>query len=125
MLVQQVDEDHTTRHHNPERRRTVYEFCCSKNSELGKVAANNGIQCVRLCKEHTDMYNSEHITSLCKLIDDTPGCHLHASIPCTVWSTWQHVDCAKKGDWYRAELAMKQRKSLKLFENFVRAATAV
>ena len=109
MIAQQVDEDESVRHSRPERKRVLYEFCCSKDSEIGKVAEENKIQCVRLCKEHTDMYNVDHIERLCRQIEDTPGCHLHASLPCTAWSTWQHITCAKKGDKYRAELAAKQK----------------
>ena len=71
------------------------------------------------------MFDPEQVEKLVKDVKSTPGCHLHASLPCTVWSTWQHINCRKKGEKYIRKLEIRRGKSLKLFSNFVKVATAV
>ena len=120
-----VSEDTSIRHSKAEQKRVVYEFCCDKNSELGKVAGDHNINCVRLSKEAADLFDHSQVERVIGQIRKTPGCHLHASLPCTVWSTWQHINCRKKGPDYIRRLENRRHQSLILFDHFVEVATAV
>ena len=71
------------------------------------------------------MFDPFQVEKLIKDIHSTPGCHLHASLPCTVWSTWQHINCRKKGAAFIRTLERRRMHSLKLFSHFVQVATAV
>ena len=97
----------------------------ASDSELGKVSEDHNIKCIRLSKESTNLFDHNQIKSLVKQIVTTPGCHLHASLPCTVWSTWQHMNCRKKGVRYLNILEGWRDRSLKMFAHFVEVATAV
>ena len=99
--------------------------CCANDSELGKVSSDHNINCVRLSRETSNLFDHAQIKSLVKQIHSTPGCHLHASLPCTVWSTWQHMNCRKKGVEYINRLEARRDRSLKLFAHFIEVATAV
>ena len=120
-----VSEDTSVRHPKAEQKRVLYEFCCDKDSELGRVSDDHNIKCVRLSKESCNLFDPFQVEKLIKDIHSTPGCHLHASLPCTVWSTWQHINCRKKGAAYMRTLERRRMHSLKLFSHFVQAATAV
>ena len=96
----------------------IYEFCCSIDSELGKVAGDHNTKCVRMSKENANLFDHVQIKNLVKQKDATPGCHLHASLPCTVLSTWQHMNCRKKGVWYINWLEERRKRSLKMFAHF-------
>jgi hypothetical protein len=115
--------DSNRRGREPER--VIYEFFCSPNSELGNVSKHHGITCIRLSKEAVDLTDS---LQLARVIEDakcTPGCHLHGSIPCTVWCSWQHMNCRTKGESYIRKLGKRRRRSMRLFGNFVKLAEVV
>ncbi len=61
---------------------TLLEFCCGKESELGRVGGRMGWKVIRLTKEHDLM----SMNGLCIALDSAkknPGCHLWGSLPCT------------------------------------------
>ena len=89
------------------------------------MSEDHNIKCGRLSKETTNLFDHVQIRSLVKQIETTPGCHLHASLPCTVWSTWQHMNCRKNYVNYINRLEERRKRSLKIFAHFVEVATAV
>jgi len=120
-----VSEDTSARHSKAEQKRVIYEFCCANNSELGKVAGDHSIKFVRLSRETSNLFDHVQVKNLVKQVHTTPGCHLHASLPCTVWSTWQHMNCRKKGPDFVRKLEARRHQALKMFAHFVEVATAV
>ena len=47
------------------------------------------------------------------------GSHCGGAIPCTVWSSWQHIAIARKGQKYRDSLEIRREAPKGLFRKFV------
>jgi hypothetical protein len=57
------------------------------------------------------------IEQVASLANSYAGCNMHASIPCTPWSQWQHMATAKLGEVYIAELAQRRAQSLVMLKH--------
>ena len=110
---------------NKESSRVLIEFCCHPESELGKLASESGVTCHRLSKDWANLEDPNILEQVIQIVRKSPNCHLHASLPCTVWSTWQHVFCHTQGEKYVQRLLRRRRKAVELFKNFVAVATEV
>ena len=86
----------------------IPEFCCDKQSNLGRVCQGefrDKIHIVRCAEGETDVSRLSNIEFLCQYIDvcsryGVPT-SVHAAIPCTPWSAWQSINlnnARKRGD---------------------------
>ena len=110
---------------NKESSRVLIEFCCHPESELGKLAGENGITCHRLSRDWANLEDPNIIEQVVQIVRKSPNCLLHASLPCTVWSTWQYMSSHTQGEKYVRRLLNRRRKAIELFKNFVTVATEV
>ena len=73
----------------------LIEFCCDKNSTMGKVEEEMGLTICRMFQERFDMMNPAQVNQLLDFVRDYPGISLWGSIPCTAWCSWQHLSVHK------------------------------
>ena len=93
----------------------VFEFACSKESNLGKVGQECGVRVIRLCKEDIDLEDAQSIEQLISQVSALKGCSIHCSIECKPRSQWQHLNRAKHP-------RKEQEDSAALVEQFIRVA---
>ena len=105
--------------------KTLIEFCCDADSNMGKVGAELGVEVVRLYKEALDLTNPFIVAQVADFIRANPGVSIWGSLPCTAWSSWQHMAIHKYGSKYLNKLQGRRRASLRLFSTFVDLATLV
>jgi len=75
----------------------MFEFCCSKDSTLGKVNHSNGLDHFRLSRDTSNLEDPAHIASLLNLTNQFKGADLWASLPCGPWSAWQKMSVYRYG----------------------------
>eukprot|EP00973_Karenia_brevis_P083053 11515267-Karenia_brevis.AAC.1 len=81
---------------------------------MGKVAQNfEGVSVTRVTKSENAFSKSIH-QQLIDLIYALPGTSIHGSIPCTAWSSWQHLNKRKLDPNFVGKLKTQQDKSRKL-----------
>merc|ERR1712086_205143 len=92
----------------------VFEICTSPESNLGKAADEyKGIKVFRVTRE-SNFGDPEVVAALKEQIRARPGCSLHGSLPCTVWSTWQNMAIARYGKKYQLKLDVCRAESILL-----------
>ena len=96
---------------------TVIEFCTNPNSNLGRVAADEGFAVQRLTAE-TDMSQSVNLTKVKEAIKSLDKVALWASPPCTAWSTWQRINSSRGGADFEERITKQRGDSLLLIRNF-------
>ena len=99
----------------------LFEFACSKDSNLGKVGQECGVRVIRLCKEDIDLEDPQSIDQLASQVDASKGCSIHCSIECKPWSQWQHLNKSKHPH-LTARIRKEQEDSAALVEQFIRIA---
>ena len=95
----------------------LLEGWCSKDSELGKIGLEAGRTVLRYTEED-DMSRDSTVRDVFKAIRDHPGCHLHASLPCTPWSQWQRLNLAKADKKARENIMRAREQSLEWVATF-------
>ena len=108
-----------------DRCRTCFEFCCSKNSSLGEVNMDRGINHFRLSIDQTDMSNDVEVDCLINVMHQFKGADLYGSIPCGPWSSWQRLNCQQYGKRFQQKLKKDRKKSLKILRNYIRCAEVI
>ena len=108
-----------------EKCRTCFEFCCSKNSSLGEVDMDRGINLFRLSIDQTDMSNDVEVDCLINVMHQFKGADLYGSIPCGPWSSWQRLNCQQYGKRFQQKLKKDREKSLKILRNYIRCAEVI
>ena len=103
----------------------IIEFCCDKESNMGKVGKELGLIVCRLFEEAFDLTKPAIINQEIDFVKDHPGISLWGSLPCIVWCSWQHMNVYKLGDPYRKQLMARRAASMRLFANFVKVAREV
>ena len=103
----------------------MFEFCCSKDSNLGAVNESRGIPHFRLHREQTNLENDQDIQSLLTMLDQFKGADLWGSIPCGPWSPWQKMCLHRYGKSYAKKLKAKRATSKRLLANFIKVAERV
>ena len=91
---------------------------------MGVQAPKLGKHVIRLSLKVCDLTLSGAIPFLAKLAFFFPGSCVHGSLPCTAWSSYQRVNCAKFGPAYVIELEESRAISkimLSHFRTFARA----
>ena len=103
----------------------LFEFCCSENSMLCRVAGEYNIPFLRLHKGYFDCSKAEDISQLRELISKVQHPVIWISLPCTDWTQWQNVCQAMYGDEYRKRLANRRRRSRLMLRNALATAQQV
>ena len=104
---------------------TMFEFCCSDDSMLGRINLERGVQHFRLSKESSNMADDEEVNGLLKVLSHFPGADLWGSIPCGPWCQWQFVNASRLGKSFRKRLAASRRMSRQILNNYIRCAKQV
>ncbi len=100
----------------------VIEICTGDESNLGTAAEEfEGVDVWRITKA-TDFELSETQEQIKKHLRLNPGCTIHGSLPCTVWSQWQKMCIHRYGKSYDRKLKVRQRKAAKLLGKFIERA---
>ena len=102
----------------------LFEFACSKDSNLGKVGQECGVKIIRLCKEDIDLADPQSIDQLISQVSALPGCSIHCSIECKPWSQWQHLNKFKYPK-LASRIRREQLDSEALVQQFIRVANVV
>ncbi len=100
----------------PARALAFLELCCDHDSAFGGLGPRFGYACMRItkgCKFHT----RRGLDMALGLLDAHPGAEVCASLPCTPWTTWTHLNEVKLGAKYRAKVAWQRRQSLRMVSN--------
>jgi hypothetical protein len=98
---------------DPASAEVLFEYACSSDSMLGKVAESHGIFHVRLHEGMLNLTCPIAHEQLKSQIRANPKCKLWVSIPCTVWSNWQNMSLNKIVGY--AERLEKRRQSATRF----------
>ena len=61
----------------------TFEFACSNDSVLGKVAESINVDCIRLSRDVLDLTDPEHLSQALGQVDALPGSDTWVSIVCT------------------------------------------
>ena len=101
---------------------TLFEVCTSEKSNLGMVADEfRNVTVHRITQKH-DLGNSQFVKQFGELLESLPGCSLHGSLPCTVWSVWQYMAVHRYGPDYQAKLDRRRAHSVLMLRNFIKLA---
>ena len=88
------------------RVRYMLEACCDGDSMLGKVAGEFGCVLNRVTKKE-DLMSDQGFADAGRFAHDHPGADLWGSLPCTQWSSWQHINKSKGSRGRRQAFAKK------------------
>ena len=105
----------------------MIEFCCSPQSNLGKVSESVGVKHIRLTESNGKVSELEVQSQLLEVLDSDAmnGVDLWGSLPCNPWSRWQHVNCKKLGPAFRRKLMLKRLESKKLLKFFFQLSAII
>ena len=87
----------------------LFEYACSPTSQIGAVAEQSHINCVRLSLDLLDLANKDDVEQLLGQVESLPGCDIWASITCTYHCAWQRLNLHRLSESFKRKLA-KQRK---------------
>ena len=79
----------------------LFEYACSDDSVIGKVAPKTGIQCIRLGRSTLDLCNPDHVSQAIGQADALPGANARISIDCTHYSPIQNLNIHLHGRSYQ------------------------
>ena len=101
----------------------LLEAWCASDSELGVVGQRRGRQVIRYTRDD-DLSKPATITRALKDVRTRRGTHLHGSIPCTPWTSWQRINLHKARPETRERILKERAESLKYVATFQRIAKA-
>ena len=96
----------------------MIEFACDSNSLIGQRGPLRGIEVIRLTKEYCDLLTKDGLKKALKTVRDNPGCSMHASIPCSPWSSWTYLNLHRLGNRFKTRLLKDRKQSLVMLHNF-------
>ena len=108
--------------------RSLFEFACSLNSQLGLTSVQYNINHIGLSKERIDLSDENQCSQLDYQIGEAAKVappNLWSSIPCTSGSPWQYINRRRGGAAYMKRLALQLRESKRLFKSFSKRAELV
>ena len=91
---------------------------CSDDSSIGIVGPDYNIKVCRLTLRTCDLTTKLGFRTALGLVRSNPGASIHASIPCTPWSTWNHMNSHKLGHAFNVKLAKSRVVSLQMLNYF-------
>jgi len=104
---------------------TCIEFCTAENSTLGATAEKYGLNVIRLTEQFGNCADSAFIEQLLEQVKAKPGVDIWGSIPCTAWSSWQHMCAHIHGPEYRKQLQRARLLSRKILKHFIKVAEVI
>eukprot|EP00435_Cladocopium_sp_Y103_P049186 s601_g14.t1 len=106
---------------------TLIEFCCSPDSNLGKVSQSVGVSHIRLTKANGNVAELEVQSQLLEVLDSDAmnGVDLWGSLPCNPWSSWQRLNLRRLGPEFRKKLMAQRLESRKLLKFFFQLAEII
>lgn len=81
-----------------------FEFACSNESALGKIAESINVDCICLSRDVLDLTDPEHLSQALGQVHALPGSNRCVSIDCTYHSPLQHVNEYLHGKKYKQKL---------------------
>ena len=103
-LQQNKDQNMTRRCTTLKGRNVLFEYACSDDSVIGRVAAENNVKCIRLGKSTLDLCNPDHVSQALEQADVLPGSDAWISIDCTQYSPIQNLNVHIHGKPYQRKL---------------------
>ena len=107
------------------KKTVIVEWACRTDSEIGKQAEKLGCLGIRFTRLSHDLSTASGVSKALTDIKANPGCHLWISLPCTVWSTLQHLNVSIHGPEYAADLEKRRKHALKMLRYAIIAAREV
>ena len=107
-------------------RAPLIEGWCSEDSPLGK--SGDSLRPARNVVRFTlkeDLSREQTVRDALAEVGKHKGTHLHGSLPCTPWSSWQRLNLKKGGPSVQAKVARERVQSLEFIKTFVRIARRV
>ena len=102
-------------------RAPLLEGWCAPDSALGKTGERCGRRVLRYT-EKEDLTKIETVNAAAREVRNNPGCHLHGSLPCTPWSSWQKLNLARGSDAAKEKIYKSRKQSLEFIVSFTRIA---
>eukprot|EP00972_Heterocapsa_arctica_P037577 5530654-Heterocapsa_arctica.AAC.1 len=102
----------------------LVEGWCSPTSALGEVGEALGHRVIRLT-EADDLSNVLTVKSALSKARANPGCHLHGSLPCTPWTSWQRLNLRRASEQAKAKIEESRVTSMEFVVTFIRLAKTV
>jgi len=100
----------------------LLEICTGENSNLGICAAEyDKVNVIRVTKKN-DFSQPATVEKIMQHLRDNPGCSMHGSLPCTVWSAWQWMAIHRYGKQYQHKLDKRRQQSRKMIRSFAKCA---
>ena len=103
--------------HHQKGENVLFEFACSNDSVLGKVAESINVDCIRLSRDVLDLTDPEHLSQALGQVDALPGSDTWVSIVCTYHSALQHLNEYLHGEKYKRKLKQNRKQSIKLLRS--------
>ena len=98
------------------------EFCCSRDSAIKNLAEEMGISYIGLSRDVCDLSNEHdmHQVMLWAIERKELGdvLHVFGSLPCTPWTSWQHLNKHILGETFQEGLEERRQESKVLVDNF-------
>ena len=101
----------------------LLEGWCSPNSQLGNTGKTVGRDVLRFT-EADDLAQDSNVSRALDAIRVRPGTHLHGSLPCTPWTTWQRLNYKRGSERTRARIDRGRLLSRIFVRNFERLGRA-
>ena len=101
----------------------LVETWCDKESPLGTVGDVMGRKVYRFTAED-DLSSPATIQRALQTTRGNPGSHLHGSLPCTPWTSWQRLNLHRGGPETKARIARIREQSLEWVKTFTRLGKA-
>ena len=73
----------------------LLEAWCDEKSPLGEIGMDFNREVFRFT-EKDDLSLPDTVKKAHQVIRQHPGCHLHGSLPCTPWSSWQRMNLSAR-----------------------------
>ena len=86
----------------------LFEYACSDDSVIGRVAEQTGVQCIRLGKSTLDLCNPDHVSQAIEQAEAIPGSDAWISIDCTHYSPIQNLNIHIHGKSYQRKLETRR-----------------
>ena len=94
---------------------TLFEYACDENSAFGEVCDELGTEGKRLSRNVIDLQDEEQVSQLITQADDRKAADAWVSLPCTVFTPWQHMNVHRHGWRFLHKLEKRRKQAKKMF----------
>ena len=95
----------------PSHPRAFLELCCAADSSFGRLAMERGRPVHRVTR---DFHTAKGLRDALAFIESHEDVDIWAALPCTPWTSWQHLNAHRHGTAFRRRLGYQRRRSLKM-----------